>query len=187
MNRTYVPAKMKTGNVSRERHASGKNRCHTERNVTPSLRSSDHPNAERIRPPDARTVPYWKPCRGPQLYPTATAWVRDLTEEGIEPHPGPRYLSKNVNSVQGDGKLFQMLHSIQREHTRTPITAVFVQDHRLPAAQVAIEQPCSAAQHAGECQHSTARSTRARSSCVRSYSSAHSPARPRPSLSAADT
>ena len=126
---------MKTVNVSRESHAGGKNRYHTERNVTPSLRSSDHPNAERIRPPDARTVPYWKPCRGPQLYPTATAWVRDLTEEGIEPHPGPRYLSKNVNSVQGDGKLFQMLHSIQREHTRTPITAVFVQDHRLPAAR----------------------------------------------------
>ena len=126
---------MKTGNVSRERHASGKNRSHTEKSVTPSLRSSDHPNAERIRPPGARTVPYWKPCRGPQLYPTATAWVRDLTEEGIEPHPGPRYLSKNVNSVQGDGKLFQMLHSIQREHTRTPITAVFVQDHRLPAAR----------------------------------------------------
>ena len=59
-------------------------------------------------------------------------WVRDQTEEGIEPHPGPRYLSKNVNSVQGDGKLFQMLHSIQREHTRTPITAVFVQDHMQP-------------------------------------------------------
>ena len=187
MNRTYVPAKMKTGNVSRERHASGKNRSHTERNVTPSLRSSDHPNAERIRPPDARTVPYWKPCRGPQLYPTATAWVRDLTEEGIEPHPDPRYLSKNVNSVQGDGKLFQMLHSIQREHTRTPITAVFVQDHM---------QPCTGCNRAAllcstACrrvsQRSTARSTRARSSCVRSYSSAHSPARPRPSLSAADT
>ena len=25
---------------------------------------------------------------------TVTMWIRDLTEEGIEPHPGPRYLSK---------------------------------------------------------------------------------------------
>ena len=54
-------------------------------------------------------------------------------------------------------------------------------------AQAVLEQSCSAAQHAGECQYSTARSTRARSSCVRSYSSAHSPARPPLSLSAADT
>ena len=61
--------------------------------------------------------------------------VTSPRKQGIEPHPGPRYLHKNVNSVQGDGKLFQMLQSIQREHTRTPITAVFVQDHRLPAAR----------------------------------------------------
>ena len=54
-------------------------------------------------------------------------------------------------------------------------------------AQAVLEQSCSAAQHAGECQYSTARSTRARSSCVRSDSSAHSPARPPLSLSAADT
>ena len=25
------------------------------------------------------------------------AWIRDLTEEGIEPNPGPRYISKNIN------------------------------------------------------------------------------------------
>jgi hypothetical protein len=24
-------------------------------------------------------------------------WIRDLTEEGIEPHPGPRYITKNIN------------------------------------------------------------------------------------------
>ena len=26
-------------------------------------------------------------------------WVRPLEEEGIEPHPGPRYVSKNVNGL----------------------------------------------------------------------------------------
>ena len=53
---TYGPAKMKTVNVFRESHAGGKNRYHTERNVTPSRRSSDHPNSERVHPPDARIV-----------------------------------------------------------------------------------------------------------------------------------
>ena len=53
---TYGPAKMKTVNVSRESHAGGKNRYHTERNVTPSRQSSDHPNSEQIQPPDARIV-----------------------------------------------------------------------------------------------------------------------------------
>jgi hypothetical protein len=24
-------------------------------------------------------------------------WIRDLTDEGIEPHPGPRYITKNIN------------------------------------------------------------------------------------------
>ena len=70
-----------------------------------------------------------------QLAKRVKVWVRDLTEEGIEPHPGPRYLSKNVNSVHGHGKLFQMLESIRRETSRAPITAVFIQDHRLSAAR----------------------------------------------------
>ena len=65
----------------------------------------------------------------------AHAWLRDLTEEGIEPHPGPRYLSKNVNSVLGKGKLFDLLKRIRNESTRTPITAVFIQDHRLPSSR----------------------------------------------------
>ena len=64
-----------------------------------------------------------------------SVWVRDLTEEGIEPHPGPRYLSKNVNSVLKKGKLYNYLKRIRNESTRTPITAVFIQDHRLPRAQ----------------------------------------------------
>ena len=34
------------------------------------------------------------------------AWIRDLTEEGIEPHPGPRYVTKNLNGVQQNNKLY---------------------------------------------------------------------------------
>ena len=67
----------------------------------------------------------------------AAVWVRDLTEEGIEPHPGPRYLSKNINSVHGKGKLHNMLKRIRRESTRTPITAAFIQDHRLHKSRAA--------------------------------------------------
>ena len=59
-------------------------------------------------------------------------WIRDVNEEGIEPHPGPRYISKNINSIQGKGKLFQALRAIRRESNRDPITAAFIQDHRLP-------------------------------------------------------
>ena len=47
---------MKTVHVSRESHAGRTNRCHAERNVTPSRRSSDHPNSERVHPPDTRIV-----------------------------------------------------------------------------------------------------------------------------------
>ena len=68
---------------------------------------------------------------------TAVEWLRDLTEEGIEPHPGPRYLSKNINSVHGKGKLYTMLKKIRNESTRTPITAAFIQDHRLSSTRAA--------------------------------------------------
>ena len=72
----------------------------------------------------------------PQLYAQqSTVWVRDVTEEGIEPHPGPRYLSKNVNSLLRKGKLYDHLKRIRDENTRTPITAVFIQDHRFPQTQ----------------------------------------------------
>ena len=63
---------------------------------------------------------------------TCSGWVRDLTEEGIEPHPGPRYVSKNLNSIQGKGKLFQTIRAVRGEADRNPITAATLQDHRLP-------------------------------------------------------
>ena len=62
----------------------------------------------------------------------AHLWLRDLTEEGIEPHPGPRFISKNINSIHGTGKLYLALRAIRNEANQNPITAVFIQDHRLP-------------------------------------------------------
>ena len=58
-------------------------------------------------------------------------WIRDLTEEGIEPNPGPRYITKNINGLQGAGKLFQCCKTIASEHERQPITALFIQEHNL--------------------------------------------------------
>ena len=59
------------------------------------------------------------------------SWQRDLHAEGIEPHPGPRYVSKNLNGIQGKGKLYNTLNAIRKESDRNPLTAVFMQDHRL--------------------------------------------------------
>ena len=59
-------------------------------------------------------------------------WVRDLNEEGIEPHPGPaRYISKNINGVRAKGKLYTLLKSIDSAHKKEAITAVFIQEHNL--------------------------------------------------------
>ena len=66
-----------------------------------------------------------------QLATPYTTWIRDLTEEGIEPNPGPRYVTKNVNGIQGAGKLYQCCKAIASEHQRHPITALFIQEHNL--------------------------------------------------------
>ena len=62
----------------------------------------------------------------------AHAWLHDLTEEGIEPHPGPKFVSKNINGIHGKGKLYLALKAIRNEVNQNPITAIFIQDHRLP-------------------------------------------------------
>ena len=46
--------------------------------------------------------------------PLAT-WIRDLTEEGIEPHPGPRFISKNLNGIKTKGKLYRLLKAVRIE------------------------------------------------------------------------
>ena len=49
-------------------------------------------------------------------------WVRDLTEEGIEPNPGPIHafvlLDKNVNGWRGKGRLKNGLRAIADYYRR---------------------------------------------------------------------
>ena len=63
----------------------------------------------------------------------ACIWIRDVHEEGIEPHPGPpaRVLSKNLNGVQGPNKLWKFLRTLSNEHKKAPIFACMVQEHNL--------------------------------------------------------
>ena len=56
-------------------------------------------------------------------------WVRDLTEEGIEPHPGPRFLSKNMNGLCHPARRESVYRKIRQEHARDPIGAVLIQEH----------------------------------------------------------
>jgi hypothetical protein len=57
-----------------------------------------------------------------EAYTRLNCWIRDLNEEGIEPHPGPRMISKNVNGMSK--AVYQYLKSISEEHRHNPITAV---------------------------------------------------------------
>ena len=64
--------------------------------------------------------------------PICQVWIRDLTEEGIEPHPGPgRVLGKNLNGAQGENKLWRLFKNINREHASSPIAACMAQEHHL--------------------------------------------------------
>ena len=59
----------------------------------------------------------------------AEAWKRDLTEEGIEPNPGPsRFITKNLGSIGGLPRWEQILLAIRDEHKARPITAIFLQE-----------------------------------------------------------
>ena len=62
-------------------------------------------------------------------------WIRDVYAEGIHPHPGPRYVSKNVDGWAGKGKLYAGLRAIRQHcnatHHSDPLTAVFIQEHNL--------------------------------------------------------
>ena len=63
--------------------------------------------------------------------PGESIWIRDLTEEGIESHPGPRYISKNLNGCKQAVKQEAVFRSISQENRRNPIGAVFVQEHNI--------------------------------------------------------
>ena len=58
-------------------------------------------------------------------------WKRDLTEEGIEPNPGPRYVTKNISSIASLPRWERILIDIKKEHRQRPITAIFLQETAL--------------------------------------------------------
>ena len=62
--------------------------------------------------------------------PTAHAWLRDLHEEGIEPHPGPTFYSQNIDSLLSRAN--PTLRRIAALHKYSPIAAVAIQEHQVP-------------------------------------------------------
>ena len=48
-------------------------------------------------------------------------WVRDVHSEGIEPHPGPSTISKNIDGLAT--RFNEVMHKTQQRHKRDPILA----------------------------------------------------------------
>ena len=67
-------------------------------------------------------------------YPRACVWIRDVNEEGIEPHPGPRVMCKNLNGVQGENKYWRFMRRLSVEHKNFPILACLTQEHHLKSS-----------------------------------------------------
>ena len=63
--------------------------------------------------------------------PRATEWIRDLTEEGIESHPGPTICSKNIDGLTN--RFEDTMKLIATRHAHSPILAVMLQEHHLTA------------------------------------------------------
>ena len=55
--------------------------------------------------------------------------MRDLTEEGIEPHPGPGIVSQNVDGLTACFDEF--VKNVKRIHFTKPILAAMAQEHHL--------------------------------------------------------
>ena len=63
-------------------------------------------------------------------------WLRDLTEEGIEPHPGPTqhlYYSKNCDGIADPVHREAVFRAVSRAHVKEPLAAVFLQETNLRA------------------------------------------------------
>ena len=43
-------------------------------------------------------------------------WVRVLTEEGIEPNPGPTFITKNINGISDIKYWERVLLEVKKEH-----------------------------------------------------------------------
>ena len=79
----------------------------------------------------------------------AKLWVRDLTEEGIEPHPGPRFCTKNLDGGLLSGGFARLIRTITTAHTRKPFIAVAFQEHQLDAAKTRLVDPVTTADRLG--------------------------------------
>ena len=64
---------------------------------------------------------------------TQCIWVRDVHEEGIEPHPGPSALSKNIDGLTT--RFNEVMYKIQQNHKHKPIQVLFLQEHHLTKAK----------------------------------------------------
>ena len=73
-------------------------------------------------------------CASPRWENREGGWVRDLTEEGIEPHPGPGIVCQNVDGLSS--RLRNCLSSIIRIHQKSPIFAACIQEHHLTRAKI---------------------------------------------------
>ena len=62
-----------------------------------------------------------------------TAGCRDVHAEGIEPHLGPQFITKNINGMNNKRKQCQVFKNIKIPHSKTPIGAIMLQEHRLKA------------------------------------------------------
>jgi len=71
----------------------------------------------------------------PQTHHPNSQWIRPLREEGIEPHPGPRYIGRNVNGLASQGRFIDAMRSITAEHRKSPVAAVLIQEHNLRGTQ----------------------------------------------------
>ena len=71
--------------------------------------------------------------------------MRDLTEEGIEPHPGPGIVCQNVDGLSDRLPGTACLLSILRIHQKSPIFAAYLQEHHLTRAKIAVLDAVNAA------------------------------------------
>ena len=78
------------------------------------------------------------PTPNPKPYPLTPAlvdeWVRVLVEEGIEPNPGPTFITKNINGISDIRYWERVLIEIKKEHLNIPIKAILFQEHHLKKA-----------------------------------------------------
>ena len=66
------------------------------------------------------------------MYSPAHVWIRPLEEEGIETHPGPRFVNKNMDGLKSPGRFANFLTQCENEHRLSKVHAFLVQEHNIP-------------------------------------------------------